>query len=148
MNEKIKKTAFETSGGTDEKQSLINSNNIITDEDDFCNSDDLFAEFREESNPNFIRTFTLGELFDKSYDIKQPIIKDLLYPGMYLFVGAPKIGKSFAMLQIAHHVSNGLDLWDKKVNQGKVVYLALEDREPRIVSRYYNMFGVHQIRII
>ena len=61
---------------------------------------------------------------------------------MYLFVGAPKIGKSFAMLQIAHHVSNGLDLWDKKVNQGKVVYLALEDREPRIVSRYYNMFGV------
>lgn len=102
----------------------------------------MFAEFREESNPNFIRTFTLGELFDKSYDIKQPIIKDLLYPGMYLFVGAPKIGKSFAMLQIAHHVSNGLDLWDKKVNQGKVVYLALEDREPRIVSRYYNMFGV------
>lgn len=142
MNEKIKKTALETSAGTDEKQSLINSNNIITDEDDFCNSDDLFAEFREESNPNFIRTFTLGELFDKSYDIKQPIIKDLLYPGMYLFVGAPKIGKSFAMLQIAHHVSNGLDLWDKKVNQGKVVYLALEDREPRIVSRYYNMFGV------
>ena len=142
MNEKIKKTAFETSGGTDEKQSLINSNNIITDEDDFCNSDDLFAEFREESNPNFIRTFTLGELFDKSYDIKQPIIKDLLYPGMYLFVGAPKIGKSFAMLQIAHHVSNGLDLWDKKVNQGKVVYLALEDREARIVSRYYNMFGI------
>ena len=142
MNEQIKKTAFETSAGTDEKQSLINSNNIITDEDDFCNSDDLFAEFREESNPNFIRTFTLGELFDKSYDIKQPIIKDLLYPGMYLFVGAPKIGKSFAMLQIAHHVSNGLDLWDKKVNQGKVVYLALEDRESRIVSRYYNMFGV------
>ncbi len=76
MNEKIKKTALETSAGTDEKQSLINSNNIITDEDDFCNSDDLFAEFREESNPNFIRTFTLGELFDKSYDIKQPIIKD------------------------------------------------------------------------
>lgn len=67
MNEKIKKTALETSAGTDEKQSLINSNNIITDEDDFCNSDDLFAEFREESNPNFIRTFTLGELFDKSY---------------------------------------------------------------------------------
>lgn len=52
MNEKIKKTAFETSAGTDEKQSLINSNNIITDEDDFCNSDDLFAEFREESNRN------------------------------------------------------------------------------------------------
>lgn len=43
MNEQIKKTAFETSAGTDEKQSLINSNNIITDEDDFCNSDDLFA---------------------------------------------------------------------------------------------------------
>lgn len=36
MNEKIKKTALETSAGTDEKQSLINSNNIITDEDDFA----------------------------------------------------------------------------------------------------------------
>ena len=49
QNEQQKKTAFESSAATDEKQPLINSNNIITDEDDFCNSDDLFAEFREVS---------------------------------------------------------------------------------------------------
>lgn len=138
----IKKTAFETSAGTDEKQPLINSNNSITNNDKFCKSDDdIFAGLGEENNPNFIHTNTLGELFDKVYEAKKPVVQDLLYQGVYLFVGSPKIGKSFAMLQIAHHISNGIDLWEKKVYKGKVVYLALEDNDARIVSRYYMMFG-------
>ena len=35
-------------------------------------------------------------------------IRDRLYAGTYLFVGAPKVGKSFLMAQLAYHVSMGL----------------------------------------
>ena len=39
-----------------------------------------------------------------------PIIDGFLYPGVYLFVGAPKVGKSFLMAQLAYHVSTGTAL--------------------------------------
>jgi len=51
------------------------------------------------------------ELYDTAYPPKLPIIDGLLYNGTYLFVGSPKIGKSFFMAQIGYHVSMGLPLW-------------------------------------
>ena len=60
----------------------------------------------------------------------------------YILAGAPKIGKSFLVAQIAHHVSIGLDLWGYKVHQGTVLYLALEDDESRLQRRMFRMFGV------
>ena len=35
------------------------------------------------------------ELYDTAYPPKLPIVDGLLYNGTYLFVGSPKIGKSF-----------------------------------------------------
>ena len=46
---------------------------------------------------------------------------------MRLFVGAPKVGKSFFMGQLAYHVAMGLPLWNYPVRKGTVLYLALED---------------------
>ena len=37
------------------------------------------------------------ELYDTAYPPKLPIVDGLLYNGTYLFVGSPKIGKSFFM---------------------------------------------------
>ena len=68
-------------------------------------------------------------------------IRDRLYPGVYLFVGAPKVGKSFLMAQLAYHVSLGLPLWGYAVRRGTVLYLALEDDYPRLQERLYRMFG-------
>lgn len=62
--------------------------------------------------------------------------------GAYILAGAPKIGKSFLVAQIAHHVSTGQDLWGYKVHQGTVLYLALEDDESRLQRRMFRMFGV------
>ena len=45
-------------------------------------------------------------------------MSDLLYCGTYLFVGAPKVGKSFFMGQLAYHVAMGLPLWEYEVHQG------------------------------
>ena len=46
-----------------------------------------------------------GELMDQTFPVKEPVIDGLLYKGVYLFAGAPKIGKSFLVLQIAYAVS-------------------------------------------
>ena len=62
-------------------------------------------------------------------------------PAFILFVGAPKLGKSFLMAQIAYHISTGEALWNYPVRQGTVLYLALEDDYRRLQERLYRMFG-------
>ena len=83
----------------------------------------------------------MTELFDSVYQGMPPIIDGLLCRGTYLFVGAPKLGKSFLMAQIAYHVSTGTSLWGFPVRQGTVLYLALEDDFGRLQERLYRMFG-------
>ncbi len=83
----------------------------------------------------------MPELYENVYDGKPPIIDGVLYAGTYLFVGAPKVGKSFFMLQLAYHISTGLPLWDYPVRKDSVLYLALEDDYFRLQERLYRMFG-------
>lgn len=90
---------------------------------------------------SYLETKTMEEIYDKPYKEKKPIIDGLLYPCTYLFVGAPKLGKSFMMMQLAYHVSTGTPLWNYPVNQGDVLYLALEDDYYRLQKRLYRMFG-------
>lgn len=52
-------------------------------------------------DPSYLDTISMTELLDNVYQGKEPLIKGLLYLGTYLFVGAPKIGKSFLIAQIA-----------------------------------------------
>lgn len=82
------------------------------------------------------------ELYDTAYLPKLPIVDGLLYNGTYLFVGSPKIGKSFFMAQIGYHISKGLPLWGFSVRQGTVLYLALEDDYARLQKRLSQMFGM------
>ena len=89
-----------------------------------------------------LSTITLPELYDHIYQNRSPVIDDLLYSGTYIFAGAPKMGKSFFMAQLAYHVSMGIPLWDRPVHQGTVLYLALEDDHQRLQQRMSRMFGV------
>ena len=84
----------------------------------------------------------MNELYETVYQSRLPVIDGLLYSGTYLFAGAPKVGKSFFMAQLAYHVSTGQKLWDYDVRQGTVLYLALEDDYQRLQERMYRMFGV------
>ena len=56
-------------------------------------------------DPSFLATISMQELYERIFQRKPPIIEGLLYTGTYLFVGAPKLGKSFFMAQLAYHVS-------------------------------------------
>ena len=66
---------------------------------------------RRVSDPSYLKTVSMTELFDSVYQGRPPIIDGLLCRRTYLFVGAPKLGKSFLMAQIAYHVSTGTPIW-------------------------------------
>ena len=136
------KTAQNTLAPTSEGQSL-NNNNIITQTGENCNTDyDLYRKMmRQTLDPSYLPTISMPELYENIYDSKPPVIEGLLYVGTYLFVGAPKVGKSFFMLQLAYHVSTGTPLWEYPVRKGSVLYLALEDNYHRLQERLYRMFG-------
>lgn len=90
---------------------------------------------------SYLPTISMSELYENVYSKSPPIIDGLLYSGTYLFVGAPKVGKSFFMLQLAYHISTGTQLWEYPVRKGSVLYLALEDNYHRLQERLYRMFG-------
>ena len=104
--------------------------------------EDILRELQRTSDPAYLHTVSMNELYQNVYQSRPPIIDGLLYPGTYLFAGAPKVGKSFLMAQLAYHVSMGLPLWGYPVHKGTVLYLALEDDHRRLQERLYRMFGM------
>ena len=147
-DEKKKMTAQGSSVGADDGQSISqNSKTTIPDPDEKSNSperdlEELYWKMRRMSDPAYLHTVTLDELMDNVFQGKSAVIENLLYTGAYILAGAPKIGKSFLVAQIAYHVSTGQELWGYKVHQGTVLYLALEDDESRLQRRMFRMFGV------
>ena len=98
---------------------------------------------RRMNDPHYLHTVSMAELYQTTYKSRPPVIDGLLYSGAYILAGAPKIGKSFLVAQLAYHVSTGQRLWGYEVHQGTVLYLALEDDFQRIQSRMFMMYGVN-----
>lgn len=139
MSEEKEMTAPNVSIGVDTEQSSIKqTTNSISNRDVNFNP---FDDFFKKIDPSYMKTVTMQELYQDIYSKKPPVIEGLLYQGTYLFVGSPKIGKSFFMAQLAYHVSTGTTLWDYPVKKGTVLYLALEDDYRRLQERMYRMFG-------
>ncbi|MCR5118190.1 MAG: helicase RepA family protein [Lachnospiraceae bacterium] len=88
-----------------------------------------------------LEILSMTELYDSSFEPRVPVVDGLLNSGTYIFAGAPKVGKSFFMAQLAYHVAMGISLWDYPVRQGAVLYLALEDDYARLQQRLAMMFG-------
>ncbi len=126
MVENEKMTAHSLSVGADKEQSSLKIINHSIPE--------------KQQNCNDLDTISMSELFDNVYTPRIPIIENLLYEGTYLFVGAPKVGKSFFMAQLGYSVGSGTDLWEYKVNQSGVLYLALEDNYARLQRRLSTMY--------
>lgn len=137
-----KKTTVPVSSvGADGEQSLgKNTNQIIANPQQQINVQ--AAKTPEQFGEGGLDTISMTELYDTVYPPRTPIVEGFLYGGTYLFVGAPKVGKSFFMAQLAYHVAQGLPLWDYQVHQGTVLYLALEDDYARLQRRLSRMFGV------
>lgn len=147
-----KVTAPDSSVGADGEQSLCKNNYEKSIADlhaggnlqatDFYDFGTFDTSCQKKCEQEDLQTVTMEELYDTVYPPKAPIVEGLVYAGTYLFVGAPKVGKSFFMAQLGYHVSRGIPLWDYPVRKGTVLYLALEDDYGRLQKRLSRMFGL------
>lgn len=142
----IKKAAVpDSSIGVDVEQPLpYKDNEIITDSKEQFNQQAInnLTVNVTTAGENDLRTISMEELYDTAYPPRVPIVEGLIFNGTYLFVGAPKVGKSFFMAQLGYHVSMGIPLWGFPVTKGTVLYLALEDDYARLQRRLSKMFGM------
>ena len=139
--EKMKTTAPVSSVGADGVQPNVkNHNEIIANSQEQINQQ--ATQNPEKSGNGGLHTMSMPELYDTVFVPRVPIVDGFLYGGTYLFVGAPKVGKSFFMAQLAYHVAMGIPLWDYPVRKGTVLYLALEDDYARLQRRLSGMFGI------
>lgn len=151
-DENRKTTAPIPSVGADgEQPQSIKPTGIITADDAEINYPDEISEInfvelqRRLSDPSYLHAINMIELFNTVYEDAKPIVENLLYPGVYIFAGNPKIGKSYIMLQIAYQICTGGSLWGQSVRQGTCLYLALEDKYPRLQRRLYQMYDANPI---
>lgn len=79
------------------------------------------------------------DLTDMRYPRIEWIADGLLKPGLSVLAGAPKIGKSWLVLQLCLSVAKGEPFWGMKTRQGTVLYITLEDSEARIQERILRM---------
>ena len=139
--EKMKTTAPVSSVGADGVQPNVkNHNEIIVNSQEQINQQ--ATKNPEKSGNDGLHTMSMPELYDTVFVPRVPIVDGFLFGGTYLFVGAPKVGKSFFMAQLAYHVAMGIPLWDYPVRKGTVLYLALEDDYARLQRRLSGMFGI------
>ena len=148
MTDNEKTTALIPSVGADGGQPPHNSTNQSIPHET-CESnppeeniEEMRERIRRMNDPRYLHTVSMTELYQTAYKSRPPVIDGLLYSGAYILAGAPKIGKSFLVAQLAYHVSTGQRLWGYEVHQGTVLYLALEDDFQRIQSRMFMMYGV------
>lgn len=147
------KTAHNTSVGADVRQSIqkdsdhsipvSNAKHNGKMKNPTASPEEMSSKMQRMADPRYLQTLTMTQLFQTSYQSRPPIVENLLHSGAYLLAGAPKIGKSFLVAQIAYHVSTGQELWGFKVHQGTVLYLALEDDFQRIQNRMFMMYSVN-----
>ena len=86
----------------------INDLNGISDE----RFEEIFRQLHCVSDPAYMPTVTLNQLFEEVFPSRPPIIDGLLYAGAYILASAPKIGKSFLVAQIAYHISTGKNIFN------------------------------------
>lgn len=79
--------------------------------------------------------WTADELLAVEFPEPNWAIPGILTEGLAILAGRPKLGKSWLALQWAWSVGAGGMVFDQKVKQGKVLYLALEDNARRIQRR-------------
>ena len=104
----------------------------------------------EETHKHFgkIQIMTMPELMETRFRVRPAVIDGLLPAGTYLLAGAPKIGKSFLVLQMAYQVSMGEPFLGFSSRQGTVLYLALEDTYERLQKRLAQMTEQDSERLI
>ena len=144
MTNQKETAAFGSSVGADERQTIhkCTDNSISVCNENIKGFEEMQKELLQGLDLSYLKTISMSELYDTVYQSKPPLIEGLLYPGVYIFAGSPKLGNSFLMAQFSYHISTGTPLWNYTARKGTALYLALEDDYRRLQERLYRMFGM------
>lgn len=74
-------------------------------------------------------------LMDMNLPRTKFVIQGILSQGLAIIAGAPKIGKSWLMLDWCVKIAKGENIWNFKTTKGTTLYLCLEDNDNRIQDR-------------
>ena len=107
MIQNKERTALNPSVAAEGEQPLTNHNASIAEDAGDVNLQPVNSDKGEKSK---LKTVSMTDLYNQVYTSRPPIIGGLLYPGTYILAGAPKLGKSFLMAQLAYRVSTGTDM--------------------------------------
>ena len=88
-----------------------------------------------QEKQNNIKVIDAETLMDKRLPPTKFCVDTLLPQGLCILGGAPKVGKSWFVLDLCTHVARGDEFLGLSVTRGKVLYLCLEDSERRIQER-------------
>ena len=78
-------------------------------------------------------------LWDLEFGARRFCIRGLLPQGLCILGGAPKIGKSWLVLDWCIRIARGELIWGMDTTQGTTLYLCLEDTLQRVQHRVYCM---------
>lgn len=156
MADKKEMTTPNASVGADAGQSSkVFDEHIITHDtakfnDEFSNCEEKSANIdqiiQRMNDSSFMPVVSMEDIYGMVFSPKEWIIKGILRSGLYILAGAPKVGKSFLVGQIAYHISVGRPLWGYPVHRSLVLYMALEDDHQRLQERMFRMFGVESTK--
>ncbi len=82
-----------------------------------------------------LRVIPARKILQTDYPDLPDLVQKYLTSGLWFLYGKPKVGKSWLAAQLALAVATGGKLFDQHVQQGRVLYLALEDGEKRLKKR-------------
>ena len=75
------------------------------------------------------------ELMDAKFPKTKFCVETLLPDGVCILGGAPKIGKSWWVLDLCIRIAKGEPIWNLKTRKGTTLYLCFEDTLKRVQSR-------------
>ena len=94
---------------------------------------------KQKSLSSKVEKINAAELLKKEFEPIRWAVDGFLPEGLSLLAGSPKVGKSILSLHLSIAVAlGGYALGKIKVEQGSVLYLALEDTQKRLQERLLN----------
>ncbi|WP_186766255.1 AAA family ATPase [Phaeobacter marinintestinus] len=96
---------------------------------------DYYRLFLEGGGESIARTVSGADVFAYDPGPVDWVVDDMISPGLTLFVGQMKTGKSFLMMQLMEAVTTGAQLFGHDTKRCRVLYYAVEDGKARIARR-------------
>ena len=88
-----------------------------------------------DNEPQRLTSFNARDLMSMEFEPVRYVVPGFFAEGCTILVGAPKLGKSWLVLQTAMAIARGSTCLGGECLQGDVLYLALEDNARRLQDR-------------